>query len=203
MLDASVLAAKIAQYRSRGVEPFPGGQYLEYAEVHGLCERYLPAVAAAGYQWVEVSDNLAPVGLDWKREIIGCAVREHGLEVLGEVGQKEGLESGVPMVEDAQACLEAGARIVLLEAAELVSGDASTAREVEEVIAAVGVERVMFELPGPWIEGVALHDVHRLRRELLRRYGSEVNIGNVDPGELIITETLRRGLGANAGGEEL
>ncbi len=203
LLDASALAAKIAQYRSRGVEPFPGGQYLEYAEVHGLCERYLPAVAAAGYQWVEVSDNLAPVGLDWKREIIGCAVREHGLEVLGEVGQKEGLESGVPMVEDAQACLEAGARIVLLEAAELVSGDASTAREVEEVVAAVGVERVMFELPGPWIEGVALHDVHRLRRELLRRYGSEVNIGNVDPGELIITETLRRGLGANAGGEEL
>ena len=107
------------------------------------------------------------------------------------------------MVEDARACLEAGARIVLLEAAELISGDPDTAREVEEVVAAVGVEQVMFELPGPWIEGVALHDVHRLRRELLQRYGSEVNIGNVSPDEVIVTETLRRGLGANAGGEVL
>ena len=203
LLGGEQLQEKIAGYRARGVEPFPGGQYLEYAEVHGLSDRYLPAVAAAGYKWVEVSDNLAPVGLAWKREMIGRAVREHGLEVLGEVGQKEGLESGVPMVEDAQACLEAGARIVLLEAAELISGDRDTAREVEEVIAAVGVERVMFELPGPWIENVALHDVHRMRRELLQRYGSEVNIGNVSPDEVIVTETLRRGLGANAGGEAL
>ena len=29
----------------------------------------------------------------------------------------------------------------------------------------------MFELPGPWIAGVNLHDVHRMRRELIDRYG--------------------------------
>ena len=203
LLDASALAAKIAQYRARGVEPFPGGQYLEYAEVHGLCDRYLPSVCAAGYRWVEVSDNLAPVGLEWKKEIIARAVGEYGLEVRGEVGQKEGLTSAVPMVEDALACLEAGARIILLEAAELVSGDRDAAREVEQVVRAIGIERVMFELPGPWIEGVALHDVHRMRRELLNRYGTEVNIGNVNPEQVVIVEALRRGLGANAGGEEL
>jgi len=107
------------------------------------------------------------------------------------------------MVEDAVACLEAGARIILLEAAELVSGDRDTAREVEQVVREIGIERVMFELPGPWIEGVALHDVHRMRRELLKRYGTEVNMGNVSPEEVVIVEALRRGLGANAGGEEL
>jgi phosphosulfolactate synthase len=152
---------------------------------------------------VEVSDNLAPVGLAWKREIIARAVGEFGLEVLGEVGQKEGLESAAPMAVDAETCLEAGARIILLEAAELISDDPDTAREVEEVVAAAGIERVMFELPGPWIQGVALHDIHRLRRELLRRYGSEVNMGNVSPDEVIVVEALRRGLGANAGGETL
>jgi phosphosulfolactate synthase len=203
LLDTDLLRAKIENYQVRGVEPFPGGQYLEYAEISDLCERYLPAVCAAGYRWVEVSDNLAPVGLEWKARMIGQAVGEYGLAVLGEVGQKEGLKSGVPMADDAKTCLDAGARIVLLEAAELVSTNAETAREVERVIEAVGLERVMFELPGPWIEGVALHDVHRLRRELLRRYGSEVNMGNVSPDELMVTETLRRGLGANAGGEEL
>jgi len=203
LLDSTLLADKIERYRERGVEPFPGGQYLEYAEVHGLCDRYLPSVCAAGYRWVEVSDNLAPVGLEWKKEIIARAVGEYGLEVLGEVGQKEGLSSAVPMVEDAMACLEAGARIVLVEAAELVSGDRDTEREVEQVVREIGVERVMFELPGPWIEGVALHDVHRMRRELLNRYGTEVNMGNVSPDEVIVVEALRRGLGANAGGEEL
>lgn len=203
LLDSTLLADKIERYREGGVEPFPGGQYLEYAEVHGLCDRYLPSVCAAGYRWVEVSDNLAPVGLEWKKEIIARAVGEYGLEVLGEVGQKEGLTSAVPMVEDAVACLEAGARIILLEAAELVSGDRDTAREVEQVVREIGIERVMFELPGPWIEGVALHDVHRMRRELLKRYGTEVNMGNVSPEEVVIVEALRRGLGANAGGEEL
>lgn len=203
LLPNELLRQKITDYQQRGVEPFPGGQFLEYAEVQGLCDRYLPAVCMAGYRWVEVSDNLAPVGLQWKREIIARAVNEYRLEVLGEVGQKEGLASGVPMAVDAAACLEAGARLVLLEAAELISDDPETAREVEQVVQAVGLERVMFELPGPWIEGVALHDIHRMRRALLRRYGSEVNIGNVSPDEVIVVEALRRGLGANAGGAVL
>ena len=67
LLDSALLADKIECYRERGIEPFPGGQYLEYAEVHGLCDRYLPSVCAAGYRWVEVTDNLAPVGLEWKK----------------------------------------------------------------------------------------------------------------------------------------
>ena len=203
LLPNDSLRQKIGAYQQRGVEPFPGGQFLEYAEINGLSGHYLPAVCEAGYRWVEVSDNLAPVGLAWKREIIARAVGEFGLEVLGEVGQKEGLESAAPMKVDAETCLEAGARIILLEAAELISDDPDTAREVEEVVAAAGIERVMFELPGPWIQGVALHDIHRLRRELLRRYGSEVNMGNVSPDEVIVVEALRRGLGANAGGETL
>jgi phosphosulfolactate synthase (CoM biosynthesis protein A) len=107
------------------------------------------------------------------------------------------------MKVDAETCLEAGARIILLEAAELINDDPDTAREVEEVVAAAGIERVMFELPGPWIQGVALHDIHRLRRELLWRYGTEINMGNVSPDEVIVVEALRRGLGANAGGEML
>ena len=70
---------------------------------------------------------------------------------------------------------------------------------VEEIVAATGLEKVMFELPGPWIEGVTGSDVHRLRRELIDRYGTEVNIGNVAPDDLMSLEACRRGLGVNAG----
>jgi len=127
-------------------------------------------------------------------------VEEFGMKVLGEVGKKEGLENQASLVDDAIACLEAGSSIILLEAAELVNPE--TAEDVEGVIAAVGIEKVMFELPGPWIEGVSLFHIHKMRREMIGRYGSEVNLGNVDPGELIAVEAFRRGLGVNAGNSE-
>ena len=200
LLDSDLLKTKIAAYQQHRIEPFPGGQFLEYAEVHGKTERYLPAVVQAGYRWVEVSDNLAPVGLDWKQNIIRRAVQDCGLSVFGEVGKKEGLDNPVPLVDNARACLDAGASIILLEAAELVSEDVHTAEDVEAVVRAAGQEKVMFELPGPWISGVTHHSIHRMRTELIARYGSDVNLGNVNPAEVISVEAYRRGLGVNAGG---
>jgi phosphosulfolactate synthase len=193
------LQQKIERYQEHGVEPFPGGQFLEYAKVQGLGEGYLPACVEAGYRWIEVSDNLAAVELSWKEQMIRSAVAEHGLRVLGEVGKKEGLDKGASLVEDARACMGAGAELVLVEAAELISGDEALEREVEAVVEAIGLEHVMFELPGPWIAGVAEHQVHQMRRELIGRYGAEVNLGNVAPDELVASEGLRRGLGVNAG----
>ncbi len=199
LLTNDVLTAKIRRYLDRGIEPFPGGQYLEYAEVQGKADLYLPAVVSAGYRWVEVSDNLAVVTHEWKLRMIRQAVNVHGLMVLGEVGQKEGLNVGIPMADDVKACLGAGARIVLLEAAELVSDEAGVVRQVEQAVKAAGLENVMFELPGPWIEGVNPHDIHRMRRSLIDRYGPEVNLGNVLPDDLMTLEAYRRELGVNAG----
>ena len=202
LLDNEVLQAKIKGYQERQVEPFPGGMYLEYAEVEGRTELYFPAVVEAGYRWVEVSDNLVTAGVEWKVRMIRQAVEQYGLKVLGEVGKKEGLDKGMPLVDDTQACLEAGSSIVLLEAAELIGDDADTAREVEEVVRVVGLEKLMFELPGPWIAGVAAHDIHRMRRQLIERYGVQINLGNVFPEDLISLEAYRRGLGVNAGHED-
>lgn len=202
MYSESALKRKIETYRDGVVEAYPGGQFLEYAEIIGKAEEYLPACQAAGYKWVEVSDNIAPVSLEWKTGVIRRAVEEFGLQVFGEVGKKEGLSHGPTFVEDARACLDAGSSIILLEAAERVSEDAETAREVEEVVDAVGLDVVMFELPGPWIEGVNPQDVHRMRRNLVDRYGNEVNVGNVAPEDLFSFEAYRRGLGVNAGGTD-
>jgi phosphosulfolactate synthase len=194
-----LLKQKIDQYRSRDIEPFPGGQYLEYAEVHGKLDRYLPACIEAGYRWIEVSDNIAPVSVQWKQKLITEAVEDYGLRVLGEVGRKEGLDNQIPLVDNAIACMDAGATVVLVEAAELVSSNAETAAAVDEIVRVIGVERVMFELPGSWIEGVHACDIHTMRRQLIERYGSQVNIGNVAPEELMSLEAYRRGLGVNAG----
>ena len=160
----------------------------------------MPAVAAGGYRWVEVSDNLALVSTEWKSRMVRKATQELGLKVLGEVGKKEGLENTVPLVDNARACIDAGASMVLLEAAELVASNAETAAAVEEVVVEVGLERVMFELPGPWIAGVALHDIVHMRNRLIEAYGPQVNLGSVNPADLMTLEAYRRGLGSNAGG---
>ena len=199
LLSDTQLREKIQCYRKFGVEAFPGGQFLEYAEIEGVFDRYLPAVVEAGYRWVEVSDNLAPVGLDWKENAIRLAVDKFGLEVLGEVGKKEGLENDAPLAENAKACLAGGAKIILVEAAELMREDVETAAEVEAVIEAVGIEKVMFELPGPWIEGISQHHIHQMRARLIGRFGAEVNLGNVAATDLIPLEAYRRGIGVNAG----
>ena len=199
LLSNDLLATKLRTYREHQIEPFPGGMFLESAEVHGKADLYFPALVAAGYRWVEVSDNLGAVSLEWKGRMIRQATEKHGLQVLGEIGKKEGIVSVVPFVEDARACLDAGAAIILLEAAELVSDDVDTSKAVEEVVEAVGLDCVMFELPGPWIAGVNAHDIHRIRRQLIDRYGSEVNLGNVAPADLVSLEAFRRELGVNAG----
>ena len=59
----------------------------------------------------------------------------------------------------------------------------------------------MFELPGPWIAGIGPSDIHRMRSDLVARYGPNVNLGNVSPADLIPLEAYRRDLGVNAGHE--
>ena len=199
LLKRNLLASKIKLYQEHDVEPFPGGQFLEYAHVHGTEDAYLPAVVEAGYRWCEVSDNLASVSLQWKQKIIRQAVDEFGLRVLGEVGRKEGPASDHSMTDNAKACVDAGSTIVLLEAAELVGEDAQTAAKIEGVVAAIGLDKTMFELPGPWIEGVGQSDVHRMRRDLITRFGPQVNLGNIVAGDIVSLEAYRRGLGINAG----
>ena len=146
-----------------------------------------------------MSDNLIPASLEWKQRMIRCASEEFNLNVFGEVGKKEGLENIVPLVDNAKACLDASASIIIMEAAELVSEDVKTSQEVEEVVKEIGIDKIMFELPGPWIPGVTSDVVNRMRRELVEKYGVEVAIGNVLPEDLMFLEAFHRGLDVNAG----
>ena len=120
---------------------------------------------------------------------------------VGEAGKKEGIDSDRDLAEDAERCLEAGAEKVFLEAADLFSGEVAE-DEVERIASRCGAESLIFELPGPWIKGVTLSEVHETTRWMLRRFGPDVNIGNVSPPDVIKLEALRLRIGVNAGGEE-
>jgi phosphosulfolactate synthase len=197
LFDAHTLREKIGHYAASDILTFPGGQFLEYAVVHERTDEYMQACIDAGFPCIEVSDNLLEIDLVSKcaliRTAIGC-----GLRVLGEVGKKEGRHSSRDLAEDAACCLEAGAERVFLEAADFFTGEVNEAA-LSRIIDRCGMEPLIFELPGPWIEGVTSADIHRITRWLLERFGPEVNVANVSPGDVLKLEALRLGIGVNAG----
>jgi phosphosulfolactate synthase len=197
LLQGDVLRDKIQLYEQHDIIPFPGGQFLEYAVHHGQTQAYLAGARAAGYGWIEVSDNVIELTLQQKTSLIRRARQEFGLEVLGEVGSKVQGTSSQKLISDIQACLDAGAWKVFVEAAELF-GDDLHEDLIEEITAAVPLEKLVFEAPGPWIPGIRRCDQHATRAWLLRRFGSQVNLANVPPEDILEVETMRRGIGVAA-----
>jgi len=195
LYEKQLLARKLGLYRNHDVTSFPGGQFLEYAIAKDLVEEYLRDVAAAGFAAVEVSDNLLDLTSREKHDIISHAVTDHKMKVLGEVGSKSDATIARELIDDALGCLEAGAWKVLFEAAEFF--DAGEFREglANEILREVPVRDVIFELPGTWIEGIGESVIHEMQVWLLERVGPEVNVGNLDPKDVMSFEALRRNLG--------
>ena len=169
LLDAGLLREKIALYRQHAVVAFPGGQFLEYALAHGATDTFLTEAGAVGYEAIEVSDNLIEISLDDKTALIARAVQEFGLRVLGEAGKKEGLAHTAPLVDDARACLAAGAWKVMLEAADVFPAGQEPQAAVQSLLAqGLLPAEAIFELPGHWIPGTTYADPPRIYRQLAR-----------------------------------
>jgi phosphosulfolactate synthase len=138
---------------------------------------------------VEVSDGTVAIDPDVKSELISRLAKE--FTVLAEVGSKDidFIMAPYVWVDLIQRDLQAGAWKVIAEARE--SGTAGIYRAtgevrtglIDEIAHAVNPEQLIFEAP---------------RREqqvwLLKRFGSECNLGNIAPDDVLSLETLRLGL---------
>ena len=98
------------------------------------------------------------------------------------------------MVSQAKESLEAGAELVLVEGAELVQGNQPNVDLLSALRNDLEIERVLFELPGPWISGCTMCAIHDLKKLLIGEFGANVNIANVMPDDVMETEVLRAGL---------
>lgn len=191
------LRQKIAVYQEHGVEPFPGGMFLEYASCHGQQREYLEDTVALGYRLIEVSDNNYEFPGQGKYELIRRCVEDYGLRVLGEVGRKYEATDVSAMIRDIHRCLEAGSWKVFVEAAEFFSHGQFRADVVQAIAAEVPMDRLIFELPGKWIKEIHAHQIHTLKVWLIDHLGAAVNIGNVFPEDLLVLQSLRTRLGVN------
>jgi phosphosulfolactate synthase len=198
LYERGLLMRKLATYKAAGVQPFLGGQFHEYVFAtlgDAALPRFYEEALRLGFEAIEISDNTVPLTPQQRRGQISAAVAA-GLTVFGEVGSKDTLSNPGLLVEQAGVCLEAGATLVLVEAAELVDGTGGVRRSTLDIIKrSLPLDRIMIELPGPSIAGVRSCDVEDMKKFVLEEFGPDVNLANVDVRTLFDTEALRVGLG--------
>jgi phosphosulfolactate synthase len=192
-----LLRRKLDVYRRAQVKPFIGGQFHEYLFAtlgEGALQRFYADALALGFTTIEISDNTVPLTDAQRREQIGNAVGA-GLEVFGEVGSKETMSNPSLLVDQARICFEAGASLVLVEAAELVDNGRVREASLDVIRRNLPLDRVMIELPGPWISGVRSCDIEDMKKLVLAEFGPDANLANLGVTTILDTEALRVGLG--------
>jgi phosphosulfolactate synthase len=194
-----VLVEKLQLYKSAQIRPFIGGQFHEYVFAK-LGEQALPRfydeALALGFDTIEISDNTVPLTDKQRFDQIAGATRA-GLRVFGEVGSKDTFSNPKLLVQQAQVCFEAGAVLVLVEAAELVRGGQVHGETLQVLREELPADKIMVELPGPWIAGVTSCVIEDMKKAVLREFGPDVNLANIDVRTIFDTEAARVGLGTS------
>ena len=197
LYDEEYLRDKLRLYKEYQVRPFLGGQFQEYVfatQGFAALAPFLDEAKRVGFEVVEVSDNVVPLTPEERKAQIALAI-DRGLTVFGEVGSKSEKSAAATLIAQGRDCVEAGAELVIVEGAELMAGGQPKEALLADLRGGLDISRALFELPGPWIRGVTLSDIHDLKKFLIREFGPDVNIANVMPDDLLETEALRVGLG--------
>jgi phosphosulfolactate synthase len=183
------LAPKLALYAKHGIPVVLGGTLTEVAIRQGRVDGLVAWLRELGLRHVEISDGTITLEPDVKRELIERLSRE--FIVMAEVGSKDADFIMAPYiwVEQIESDLKAGAWKVIAEARE--SGTAGIYRAngevrtglIDEIAHAIDPERLIFDAP-----------LQRQQVWLLTRFGTECNLGNIAPADVLSLETLRLGL---------
>ena len=191
------LVEKLALYEGFGIQPFLGGQFHEYVFAtmgEAALPKFYAESRALGFRTIEISDNTVPLTPEQRRSQIKAAIAS-GLNVFGEVGSKDTLSNPALLIEQAEVCLAAGSSLVLVEAAELVEEGRVRKDSLDVIKRGIPADKVMIELPGPWISGVRSCDIEEMKKMLFAEFGPDVNIANVGVTTIYDTEAQRVGLG--------
>jgi phosphosulfolactate synthase len=188
-LVSANLEPKLERYADHGVPVVLGGTLTEVAIRQSRLDGLVAWVKHLGLTHVEVSDGTLALDSERKCEIITALARE--FTVFSEVGNKDADYIMAPYrwVEQIEAELKAGAHKVITEARE--SGNAGIFRAdgevrtglIDEIVRTIDPDLLIFEAPRKDQQVWFLH-----------QFGSECNLGNIAPADVLSLETLRLGL---------
>lgn len=186
------LRRKIEIIHAAGALCYPGGTALEVAVVQGKGREFIDRALALGFRAIEVSDGTIQMSLHTRAALMDYGA-SHGMRVVSEVGKKHPADR-VPrsnIREQIRWDLEHGAWKVIVEGRESGKGvviyrDDGTIDEdeMEGIAAAVSdVSQLVWEAP---LKGQ--------QQDLILRFGTNVNLGNIHAADVLSVECLRVGL---------
>jgi phosphosulfolactate synthase len=185
------LPAKIDLLKANDIDYYFGGTLFEKFVLQGRFDDFRAFCRRFSCKYVEASNGTIELSNQEKAGYVRKLAAD--FTVISEVGFKDSDRSdrlsSRHWVEYAEDDLAAGARLVTLEARESASSGIFRANGelkeglVEEVLAQLPVEMLMFEAP-----------TTDAQAHMLRRVGPDVNLGNISPTAVLSLETLRLGL---------
>ena len=183
------LKEKIELYKEAGIPCYLGGTLFEAFVVRDQFEDYRAVLDKYELEYAEVSDGSIEMPHEEKCEFISTLAKQ--VTVLSEVGSKDAAKIIPPYkwIEQMETELEAGAWKVIGEARE--SGNVGLFRDSGEVRQGL-VEEILTKIPAEKILWEAPQKAHQVW--FIKLCGSNVNLGNIAPNEVIPLETIRLGL---------
>lgn len=183
------LEDKLAVYANAGIPVYLGGTLFEAYVLRDQLDAYMELLSRFDIEYAEVSNGTIWLSDKRKLDIIKRMSQE--LTIFSEIGSKNPDDiippyKWVKMIENE---LEAGAWKVICEARE--SGTVGVFRPngeirsglIDEIADQIPVEKLIFEAPQK-----------EQQVWFIKKFGSNVNLGNIAPAEVIPLETLRLGL---------
>jgi phosphosulfolactate synthase len=183
------LVHKIQLYQSHDIPVCFGGTLFEVALRQNRVDEYVGCVKDLGVEHVEISDGTVAMEEEQKLAMIRRLARE--FKVLSEVGSKDARVVIAPYkwVDSIKRELDAGAWKVITEGRE--SGTVGVYNPdgevksglIDEIVHEISPDHLIFEAPNK-----------QQQTWFVKKCGSNVNLGNISPEDVISTETLRLGL---------
>jgi len=183
------LQYKINLYKRAKIPVYFGGTLFEAYIVRNQFDDYVKLIEKLGITHIEVSDGSLDMNHDVKCNYINTLAKN--FTVLSEVGSKDA-EKIIPpyeWIEQMETELQAGAWKVIGEARE--SGTVGIFRGTGEVRSGL-VAEIIRKIP----QADVIWEAPKKEQQVwfIQLYGSNVNLGNIAPNEIIPLETLRMGL---------
>lgn len=183
------LEDKLRVYREANIPVYFGGTLFEAFIVRNQFDEYRRVIDKYGLTHAEVSDGSIELPHEQKCEYI--RILSEQVTVLSEVGSKDAAKIIPPYkwINLMQGELDAGAWKVIGEAREggtvglfRSSGEVRSGL-VEEILTKIPFEKIIWEAPQK-----------EQQVWFIKLLGSNVNLGNIAPNEIIPLETIRLGL---------
>ncbi len=183
------LTEKLKLYRDAGLPVYFGGTLFEAFIVRNQFEDYQRVLDQFGMEYAEVSDGSIEIEHEAKCEYISKLSGQ--VTVISEVGSKDATKIFAPYkwIKLMKAEIEAGAWKVIAEARE--GGNVGIYRDSGEVREGL-VDEILTQIPEETIIWEAPQKAQQVW--FIKLIGTNVNLGNIAPAEVIPLETIRVGL---------